>query len=71
LIKIIAKENKEAVSSLSDAKKKKYMKQRQERMMAMQLLMGADKCEFGSAIENLKNMYLLNKNNQYPKTLNA
>ena len=38
-------------------------KEAQERMLAMQMLMGADQKRFGSAIKDLKNLYLMNKNN--------
>jgi len=71
LIEIILKENRKTVSSLSDAKEKEYMKQEQKCMMAMQFLIEADKHEFGDAIKDLKNMYLIDLNNQYPQTLHT
>jgi len=59
------------VNTLTDSKKETYKKEGQERMLAMQLLLGANKREFRSAIKDLKNMYLLNKINQYFMTLHA
>ena len=41
------------------------------RMMAIQLLIQADKHELNSTIEDLKNMHLLNRNNQYLKMLHV
>ena len=59
------------LTTLSDTEIKSCCKEEQERMLAIQMLMGADcKC-FGNAIEDLQNMYLINMNNQYLKTLHG
>ena len=40
-----------------------------DRMMAIHFLMGADKIRYDDTIMSYKNMYLMNKRNNYPATL--
>ena len=45
------------------------MKIGKDRMMAMYFLMGADKIKYDDTITSYKNIYLMNKRNNYPATL--
>ena len=45
------------------------MKTGKDRMMAMHFLIGADKIRYDDTITSYKNMYLMNKRNNYPATL--
>ena len=69
LIKVIAREKGENASALSSAKKNTYMKIGKDRMMAIHFLMGADKIKYDDTITSYKNIYLMNKRNNYPATL--
>jgi hypothetical protein len=69
LLNRIAREHKTTVTRLTAAEKEACVKKAHDQMLVMHMLMCAnDKC-FGSAIKDKKNMYLMNRNNQYPKTL--
>ena len=69
LIKVIACEKGENASTISTAKNNTYMKIGKDRMMAMHFLMGSDKIKYDDTITSYKNMYLMNKRNNYPATL--
>ena len=69
LVEVIAREKGENASTISTAKKNTYMKTVKDRMMAMHFLMGADKIIYDDTITSYKNMYLMNKRNNYPATL--
>ena len=69
LTKVIAREKGENASTISTAKKNTYMKIGKDHMMAMHFLMGADKIKYDDTITSYKNMYLMNKRNNYPATL--
>ena len=71
ILEMVAKEHGQNSSNLSGDEKEAFIKEGQKRMLAMQMLMGADQKQFGSAIEDLKNLYLMNKCNNYPKTTHA
>ena len=68
-VEVIAKKNGEDPSTLADNKKTEYIEQGRERMMAIHMLMGADRDRFGSAIEDFEHAYLMDNRNRYPKTL--
>ena len=57
------------VTHLTEAEKTDYMEQGREQMLAIHMLMGADREHFGSAIEDFECAYLMNRRNQYPKSL--
>mmetsp|Transcript_44168 Transcript_44168/g.92862 ORF Transcript_44168/g.92862 Transcript_44168/m.92862 type:complete len:151 (-) Transcript_44168:248-700(-) len=69
LVKIIAKEQGKNVVNLSAAEKEAMMDIGRERMMGIHLFMGSDRERYGSAINNFKHAYLMDKKNPYPKTL--
>ena len=69
LVEVIAREKGENDSTISTAKKNTYMNTGKDRMMAMHFLMGANKIRYDDTITSYKNMYLMNKRNNYPATL--
>ena len=69
LIEVIACEKGDNASTLSTEKKNTYMKIGKDRMMAMHFLMVADKIKYDDTITSYKNIYLMNKRNNYPATL--
>ena len=69
LIDVIAREKGGNASTISTATKITYMNIGKDRMMAMHFLMGADKIRYDDTITSYKNMYLMNKRNNYPATL--
>jgi hypothetical protein len=69
LLEIIAKEKGTSVGTLSDDEVKEYQKEGQERMLGVHLLMAADDDKYRSARNRLKEDYLLNGQNNYPRTL--
>ena len=68
-IEAIAREKGEDLALLTEADKTEYMEQGRERMLAIHMLMGADRDRFGSAIEDFECAYLMDRKNRYPKTL--
>jgi hypothetical protein len=69
LLEIIAKERGTSVGALSDDEVKEYQKEGQERMLGVHLLMAADDDKYRSARNRLKEDFLLNGQNNYPRTL--
>ena len=69
LIEVIVREKGENASKISTATKNTYKNTGKDRMMAMDFLMGAEKIRYDDTITSYKNMYLMNKRNNYPATL--
>lgn len=69
VLEIIAREKGTGVGALTSDELKEYQKEGQERMLAIHLLMGADDDRFKGARSRLKEDYLLNGQNNYPRTL--
>ena len=69
LIKVIVRAKGKELNGLNDDQKLKYAKIGCGRMMGMHLLMGADHDRFKSAIKEFEHAYLMDKRNNYPKTL--
>ena len=69
LIDVIARKKGENASTISTATNITYMNIGKYCMMAMHFLMGADKIRYDDTIMSFKNMYLMNKRNNYPATL--
>ena len=55
------------MSGLTIEEKVEYIKEGQERMLAMQMMINSDHKRFGSVIVNMKNLYMMNKSNNYPQ----
>ena len=69
LIEVIVCKKGENASTLSTAKKNTYMKIGKYRMMAIHFLMGANKINYDDTNTSYKNIYLMNKINNYLATL--
>jgi hypothetical protein len=68
-VEVIAKENGEDTATLTEEQKTDYMEQGCDRMMAINMLMGANREHFGSTIEDFKHVYLMDRKNRYPKSI--
>jgi hypothetical protein len=72
---IIAREKKIDLSTLTGTVKDDFetaaMEAGRDRMLAIHLLFGADPEFYGGLLKDLRHSYLMNKRNDYPKTLQA
>ena len=69
LVDIIARIKRKDGDNLNDDQRNLFLEIGRERMMGMHLLMGSDRNRFGGAIEEFEHAYLMDKRNNYPKTL--
>ena len=70
---VIAKEKGKDLDTMTDDEKSVFedeaFKEGRNRMAAIHLLFGADPDQFSGLLKDLRHMYLMNKKNEYPKTL--
>lgn len=68
-VEMIARENGEDPTGLTENQQTDYKEQGRDRMMAIHMLMGADRMRFLSTIKDFEHAYFMDRKNRYPKSI--